>query len=237
MHHAQANVIEGPSDRMKDTEETRATTAREPAEHSGLIERAAEGDADAVRTLFAHHRERLKRVVRLRLSRLLQGRVSESEVVDEIMDDAARRLPEFRDNSKRTLFLWLRHLACEKLAEVHRRHLGSDQPVPGRPGELTLHAGGLPVADSVALAAQFLGTKVESRSVDRAEIRLYIQEALNSMDPIDREVLALKHFERLSFSEIAEVLGLAPPSAGNRYLKAIKRLTEICPWDLGLKGP
>jgi RNA polymerase sigma-70 factor (ECF subfamily) len=98
---------------------------------------------------------------------------------------------------------------------------------------LTLHGGGLPIADSESLAAQFLGTQVDSRSADRAEIRLYIQEALNSMDPIDREVLALKHFERLSFGEIAQVLGLPQASVGNRYLTAIQRLREIVPWDLG----
>jgi RNA polymerase sigma-70 factor (ECF subfamily) len=208
-------------------------TTKELSEVSELIECAAGGDPEALRELFANHRERLKRVVRLRLSRLLQGRVNESHVVQEVLDDAAPRLKEFLEDSGLTLFLWLRHLACEKLVEVHRRHLGNDDRLLRGTGELTLHGGGLPVADSVSLAAQFLGTKVESRSADRAEIRLYIQEALNSMDPIDREVLALKHFERLSFSEIAQVLGLPQAGVGNRYLKAIKRLREIFPWDLG----
>jgi RNA polymerase sigma-70 factor (ECF subfamily) len=218
---------------MTESEETRAATGSGPSEVTGLFERAAAGDADAARALFADHRERLKRVVRLRLDRLLQGQVNESDLVDEILDAATRRLKDFRSNPRLTLFVWLRRLACEKLIEVHRRHLGGNGPSLGVTGELTLHGGALPIADSVSLAAQFLGTKVESRSANRAEIRLYIQEALNSMDQIDREVLALKHFERLSFGEIAEVLGLAPPSVGNRYLKAIKRLTEICPWDLG----
>jgi RNA polymerase sigma-70 factor (ECF subfamily) len=200
---------------------------------SGLFERAAGGDPEALRELFATHRGRLKRVVRLRLSRLLQGRVNESDVVQEILDDAARRLKEFLADSGLTLFLWLRHLACEKLVEVDRRHLGNDNRLLRGPGEVTLHGGGLPIVDAVALAAAFLGTKVESRSAARAEIRLYLQEALNSMDPIDREVLALTHFERLSFGEIAQVLGLPQASVGNRYLKAITRLSEIVPWDLG----
>ena len=97
--------------------------------------------------------ERLKRLVRLRLNRLLQGRVSESDVVDEILHDAAQRLNDFRANPPLTLFVWLRRLACEKLLEVHRRHLGVDDPVFAAPGELTLHAGALPIADSVSLAA------------------------------------------------------------------------------------
>ena len=61
----------------------------------------------------------------------------------------------------------------------------------------------------------------------RAETQIRVQEALNSMDPIDREVLALKHFEQLSTTEIAQVLGLSKAGAGSRYLRAIKRLKEI----------
>ena len=97
--------------------------------------------------------------------------------------------------------------------------------------ELTLLAGGLPVADTGRLASGFLGERVESRAIDRAEKRLYLQEALNSLEAIDREVLALKHFERLSFGEIAEVLGLTETEAGRRYLEAVRRLRAILPWD------
>src|SRR5207302_436425 len=94
--------------------------------------------------------------------------------------------------------------------------------------DVTLHRGGLPEADSASLAAQLLGTvTTPSEAAIKAEQRLYVQEALNSMDPVDREVLALKHFEQLSTSEIAEVLGLSKAGAGSRYLRAIKRLREI----------
>ncbi len=207
------------------TEETR--------EANGLIERAAGGDPEAASALFAVYRERLKRVVRLRLSRPLQGRLNESDVVREVFDEAARRLDEYLQGPVLPLFLWLRQMVCQKLVDLHRRFLGQDDQGPGGAGELTLHGGGLPVADAGTLAAQLLGTKVASRSADRAETRLYLQEALNSMEPIDREVLALKHFERLSFGEIAQVLGLSETSVGMRYLTAVKRLREILPWNTG----
>ena len=123
-------------------------------------------------------------------------------------------------------FLWLRHLTALKLAEVHRRHLGTQLRDADR--EVTLHRGGLPLADSVSLAAHLLGTlTTPSQAAIKAETRLLVQEALNGMDPIDREVLALKHFEQLSTSEIAEVLGLSKAGAGSRYLRAIKRLRAI----------
>ena len=105
------------------TEETR--------EANGLIERAAGGDPEAASALFAVYRERLKRVVRLRLSRPLQGRLNESDVVREVFDEAARRLDEYLQGPVLPLFLWLRQMVCQKLVDLHRRFLGQDDQGPG----------------------------------------------------------------------------------------------------------
>ncbi len=202
------------------------TTTGESDEVFGLIRRAAAGEEAALRELFSRHRDRLKRMVHLRLSRRLAGRVDDSDVLQEAHLEAARRLDEYLREPKLPFFLWLRHLTALKLAEVHRRHLGTQLRDADR--EVTLHRGGLPLADSVSLAAQLLGTlTTPSQAAIKAETRLLVQEALNGMDPIDREVLALKHFEQLSIAEIAEVLGLSKAGAGSRYLRAIKRLREI----------
>ena len=191
-----------------------------------LLRRAAEGDEEALRALFERYRERLKRMVRLRLSRRLAGRIDDSDVVQEAYVDVSRRLDEYLKAPSTSFFLWLRNVAALKLAEVHRRHLGTQLRDADR--EVTLHRGGLPMADSVSLAAQLLGKlTAPSQAAIKAEMRMMVQEALNSMDPIDREVLALKHFEQLSTSEIAEVLGLSKAGAGSRYLRAIKRLRAI----------
>lgn len=198
----------------------------EPSEISDLLSRAARGDQAALRELFSLYHDRLKRMVHLRLSRRLQGRVGDSDVVQEAYLDVARRLPEYVREPTLPFFLWLRHMTGLKLAEVHRRHLGTQLRDADR--EVTLHRGGLPMADSVSLAAQLLGTlTTPSQAAMKAETRLLVQEALNSMDPIDREVLALKHFEQLSTAEIGEVLGMTKAGAGSRYLRAIKRLREI----------
>ena len=198
----------------------------ESDEVSGLIRRAAAGEEAAVHELFSRHRDRLKRMVHLRLSRRLAGRVDDSDILQEASLEAARRLDEYLREPKLPFFLWLRHLTALKLAEVHRRHLGTQLRDADR--EVTLHRGGLLLADSVSLAAQLLGTlTTPSQAVIKAETRLLVQEALNGMDPIDREVLALKHFEQLSMAEVAEVLGLSKAGAGSRYLRAVKRLREI----------
>jgi RNA polymerase sigma-70 factor (ECF subfamily) len=197
-----------------------------PGELARLLQRATAGDQAAMSFLFSAYRDRLKRMVHLRLSRRLQGRVDDSDVLQEACLEAANRLQEYARDPILPFFLWLRHLTGLKLAEVHRRHLGTQLRDADR--EVTLHRGGLPLADSASLAAHLLGTLTSpSQAVVKAETRLIVQEALNAMDPVDREILALKHFEQLSTSEIAQILGLSKAGAGSRYLRAIKRLREV----------
>jgi RNA polymerase sigma-70 factor (ECF subfamily) len=200
-----------------------------------LLQRAVEGDEAASRELFSRYLPRLRRMVCLRLSRRLQGRVDESDVLQEACLDVSRRLAEYAAEPKLPFYLWLRHLTGLKLAEIHRRHLGTQLRDADR--EVTLHRGALPEADSASLAAQLLGSVTSpSEAAVKAEQRLMVQEALDLMDSVDREVLALKHFEQLSTSEIADVLGLSKAGAGSRYLRAIKRLRQILSRMPGFEG-
>jgi RNA polymerase sigma-70 factor (ECF subfamily) len=199
---------------------------QESNESKALLQRAAGGDSQAVENLLARHRDRLKRMVHLRLSRRLQGRIDDSDVIQETFLSVSCRLHEYTANPKLPFYLWLRHMTALKLAEIHRRHLGTQ--LRDADCEVTLHRGGLPEADSMSLAAHLLGQlTTPSQAAIKAETRLIVQDALNNMDPTDREVLALKHFEQLSISEIAEVIGMSKAGAGSRYLRAIKRLKEI----------
>jgi RNA polymerase sigma-70 factor (ECF subfamily) len=191
-----------------------------------LLQRVAGGDEPAFRQLWARYHDRLKRIVHLRLSPRLQGRIDDSAVLQEAYLEVSRRLPEYVRQPRLPFYLWLRHLTGRKLAEVHRRYLGAQLRDADR--EVTLHRGRLPEADAVSLAAQLLGKlTTPSQAAIKAATRLHVQEALKSMDPIDCEVLALKHFEQLSTNEIAAVLGLSKADAGSRYLRAIERLREI----------
>src|SRR5437773_146296 len=88
-----------------------------------LLRRAAGGDEQAFGELFARYRNRLKRMVHLRLSRRLQGRIDDSDVIQESYLEIFKRLPEYLHNPAVPFYLWLRHLTGLKLAEVHRRHL------------------------------------------------------------------------------------------------------------------
>ena len=199
----------------------------ESEEEDALIRRAAAGDREALAVLFHRHRKRLRQMVWLRLDRRLQGRVAPSDVLQEAFLDLVEKLPEYaRQRSEIPLFLWLRLVTGERLLRVHRQHLGTAMRDAGR--EVSLHRGALPQASSVSLAAQLLGRYTSaSQAIIRAEVQLQLQQALNGMDPTDREIIALRHFEELSNGEAATVLGISPQAASNRHLRAMTRLQAI----------
>jgi RNA polymerase sigma-70 factor (ECF subfamily) len=191
-----------------------------------LIRRASSGDQEALAEVFALHRDRLRQMVRLRLDRRLQGRLDPSDVLQEAYLDFSRRLPDYARNPAMPFYLWLRFLTGQRLIDLHRQHLGTQMRDVGQ--EVSLYRGALPQASSASLAAQLLGRFTSaSRAAIRAETQIRVQEALNRMDAIDREILALRHFEMLTNEETATVLGIRKSAASNRYVRALQRLKEI----------
>jgi RNA polymerase sigma-70 factor (ECF subfamily) len=196
------------------------------SETKRLLRAAAQGDRTGWGTLLGQHRDRLRRMVALRLDPRLQGRVDPSDVLQETYLEASVRLAEYLQNPTMPFFLWLRFLAGQKLLTLHRHHLGTQMRDAGR--EVSLDRGGLPETSSAALAAQLLGRDTRpSVAAVRAELKIRLQEALNGMDPLEREVLALRHFEQLSLAETAQLLGLTESGASRRHLRALKRLKEV----------
>ena len=192
-----------------------------------LVTKAGGGDPDALDQLFAKHRERLLRMVRLRLDRRLHGRVDASDVIQDTHVEAVRRLEAYlADENRMPFFLWLRFLAGERVIMLHRHHLGAQRRDARL--EVRLHGGPLPEATSAALAFRLIGRETApSQAAVRAERRIKLQDALNTMDTLDREVLALRHFEHLNNVEAARELGLQESAASKRYIRALKKLKEI----------
>jgi RNA polymerase sigma-70 factor, ECF subfamily len=201
--------------------------ASDPSETDDLLRRASEGDEAALAELFRRYRKRLRQMVRLRLDRRLQGRVDPSDVLQEAYLDLAQQFRSFVERrDTMPFFLWLRLLTGQRLMRVHRRHLAASMRDAGR--EVSLYRGAMPQASSESLAARLLGRLTSASEVAvRAERKLMLQRALNGMDPIDREVIALRHFEELSNSEAAQVLGLSKAAASNRYVRAMTRLQAV----------
>jgi RNA polymerase sigma-70 factor (ECF subfamily) len=204
---------------------SQSDTPRDLAEER-LIELAGQGDVSALADLFGRYRKRLRQMVRLRLDRRLQGRVDASDVLQEAYLDVAQQLPYYLTKREMPFFLWLRLVAGQRLVRIHRKHLGAAIRDAGR--EVSLYRGALPQASSASLAAQLLGHYTPaSQALSRAEIQLEIQAALNTMEPIDREIIALRHFEELTNAEAAQVLEIDKSAASKRYIRSLKRLQAI----------
>src|SRR5579871_418035 len=198
----------------------------DPSETAHLIERSRAGDPQALNELFTRHRERLCRMVEMRLDHRLHARIDASDVVQDAYVEVAERLEEYLRDPRLPLFLWLRLVVGERLMKLHRHHLGTQMRDAGR--EVSLYRGALPAASSAALAAQLLGHYTSpTQAVVRAERILRVQEALNTLDPMDREILSLRHFEELTAAEAAQVLGIEESAAAKRYFRALKRFKDI----------
>jgi RNA polymerase sigma-70 factor, ECF subfamily len=156
----------------------------------------------------------------------LQGRIDPRDVLQEVYLEATQHRPEYLHNPSITFLLWMHGIVVNKLRALHRHHLGRQMRDAGR--EVSLYRGTMPEASSAALAAQLLGHATRpSEAAIRAEAKIRLQEALNTMDPLDREVLALRHFEQLTPAETAQELNIKEKAAGMRYLRALKRLKGI----------
>jgi RNA polymerase sigma-70 factor (ECF subfamily) len=200
--------------------------AGETSENDERVLLAAQGDASSWEALVEESRPRLRRMVAFRLDQRLQGRVDPSDVLQDAYLAAWQDLSAYVHRPAVPFFLWLRGIAGNKLRELHRHHLGTRMRDPRR--EVSIRDGAMAETTTEALAAQLLGNLTRaSEHALRAELKLRVEDALNSMDPLDREVLALRHFEQLSPGETADVLGIKEKAAGMRYVRALRRLKEI----------
>jgi RNA polymerase sigma-70 factor, ECF subfamily len=197
-----------------------------PGDSTDMIDRLRGGNRQALATLFEQQRDRLRRMVELRMDARLRGRLDASDVVQEAFLDVDRDLDAYLADPKLPPLVWLRLHVGRRLTTLHRQHLGTKMRDVGL--EISLYQGALPEASSAALAAMLLGRHTSpTQAAQRAERLLRVQEALNSLDPVDREVLALRHFEQLGRADAAQVLGITQEAGAKRYFRALKRLKDV----------
>ncbi len=185
--------------------------------------------ADAAGTLageFLRHRDRLWRMVDFRLDPMLAGRLDPDDVLQEAWLAAAQRVDSFLSNESLSFFIWLRLMVSQTLIDLQRRHLGAKMRDVYR--EQSLNHAALSRTTCVSLVARLLGSFTSpSQAAARVELAAQLRHAIDGMDEIDREVLVLRHFEELTNSEIAQVLGINETAASNRYVRAVRRLKTI----------
>jgi RNA polymerase sigma-70 factor (ECF subfamily) len=195
---------------------------------SDELEMLKSGDADAIAEVFSHHRDKLQRMVRFRLDRRLYGRVDTADVLQDVWLETSRRIEDYTSNPAVPFFVWVRQIAYQIIIDLHRRHLGAQK----RNVSQEVSIGKSNCDTSVSIAAQLAGNLTSPSNVAmRGERLATLREALDSMDEVDREVLALRHFEELGNNEVAEILGIQKTTASNRYVRALKRLKQVLETD------
>ena len=198
--------------------------ANEPDD--ALLERLRRGDETALADFFGQHRERLWRTVNFRIDRRMAARVDPDDILQEAYLNAAQRLSFYLQDTSKSLYVWLRMIVQQTLIDVHRRHAGA--AMRGVQREVPLDDDDGSFSTSAALAAQLAGSITSpSAAAVRGEVMEGLEQAIATMEPIDQEIIALRHFEDLTNVEAAEVLELRPTAASNRYVRAIARLKAI----------
>jgi len=194
---------------------------------SVLIEAAREGNTDAVNQLLDRHRKGVRRLIELRLDRKVQQRVDVSDVVQEVLVEASGRMEKYLDDPAMAFHLWLRQIAWDHIIDTYRRHRVSAKRSMDR--EQPIASGASSVDESsVDLAIQLCDPAMTPAAVaTQREIATRVERAIEQLDPPDREVILMRHYEHLSNLEIAEVLNLNPPAASMRYLRAVRRLRTL----------
>lgn len=193
---------------------------------SDLEKRLRAGETDLFAQVFTTHRPRVWQIVNFRLDSKVRGRVDPDDVVQEVYLAAEKRLEHFVGGGFDSFFLWLRLVACQTLSNVHRTHLSTASRSTLREAK--------PIANdrfsntASCLSRRFVDHLTSpSQAAVRGELVDLAQQAIESMNEIDREVLTLRHFEELTNQEVAIELGLSVKAASIRYVRALDRLRAV----------
>ena len=191
-----------------------------------LVDRVVQGDREALAELFLQHRDRLWRMVNFRMDPRLHGRVDADDVLQESWLAVVQRIDHFLADASRSIFVWFRLITSQTLVDVHRRHLGTKKRSAA--SEFSLQKGWTSASTSFSLSHHLLGHLTSpSQAALREELSVTLRTALSSMNDIDREVLALRHFEQLTNRETAQILGISEQAASDRYVRALSRLKAV----------
>jgi RNA polymerase sigma-70 factor (ECF subfamily) len=188
-----------------------------------LLDNARGGDPKAIEQLLAQQREPVRRMIGLRLDPAIAARVDASDVVQEVLLEASRRLNDYLREPAMPFHLWLRHIARDHIIDAHRRHRqakrrGVDREQPMIPAGLAGHS-------SIELAAQLCDQELTPASAAmQRELERRLHAAIAELNEDDREIILMRHFESLSNQEVAMELGLSEAAASMRYLRALRRL-------------
>lgn len=199
------------------------TEARPGADAAHWLAAAGPRRAEVLAGLLEEQRARLQRMVELRMDARLRARIGASDVLQDAFLEIGARLEDWLADPSMPFPLWVRFLTAQRLAQAHRFHLGAQRRAAGREQK-----GGGPEV-SVATMAEWLadGRTTPTQGAVQRELRAQLESAIAALEPMDREVLALRHFEEFTNAEVAASLGIEVQAASKRYVRALERLRTV----------
>lgn len=216
------NEDQSCDDELDDNQEEYAPAGEDPA----VLERLRTDGQQTLADAFTAHRERFWNLVSFRMHHRVAARVDVDDVLQEAFVAASARLDHYLQDPTYSLFVWLRMIVAQTLIDVHRRHMGAEMRSAAR--EVSISSPRFPQTTSVSLAGHLMSDQTSASGVlSRDESAERLAAAIATMSELDQETIALRHFEGLTNSETAEVLGLSVTAASNRYVRALVRLREI----------
>ncbi|MEO2021711.1 MAG: sigma-70 family RNA polymerase sigma factor, partial [Pirellulaceae bacterium] len=180
-----------------------------------LLRGVQEGDDEAVNQLFDRHRAAVRRLVQMRLDQRIRQRVDVSDVVQEVLISANRRLKEYLKSPPMPFHLWIRQITKDRIIDAHRRHRVSAKRSVDRERALVVPAG--MNRSTMELAAHLCdGELTPAALATQREMVRRVTEVLSQLNEQESEIIMMRHFEHLSNQEVAQ----APPldSVLNNFL-------------------
>ena len=201
-------------------------SAADPQPTQVLLDRVRDGDQAAINGLLARHREAIKRMIDRRMDRVVQHRVDASDIVQDVMLEANRRLGDYLANPTMPFQLWLRHMARDRLIDAHRRHRVASNRSVDR--EVSVPQPGMDDRSDDDVVAGIADRELTpAAAATWHELERRFAAAVEQLEEADRQIVLLRHFEHLSTADAAAALGLSKPAAGMRYLRAMRRLRVL----------
>ena len=190
-----------------------------------LMAGAKAGDESAVNLLLDRHRKALEQLVRMRLDKKIQNRVGVSDVVQDVLVEANRRLPKYLESPVMPFHLWVRQIARDRIIDAHRRHRVSAKRTVDR--EQRMHVPRGHGQSSIHLASLLGDSKISpAEAMIQKEMGRKVEDAIAMLVATDAEIIMMRHYEHLTNQEISTLLNVSEPAASMRYLRAIRRLRE-----------
>jgi RNA polymerase sigma-70 factor (ECF subfamily) len=194
-----------------------------------LLAQVEQGNQSARGRLLDRHRPRIRAMLAVRMDPRLQARIDPSDLVQETMTEAHKRLDAYLRNRPLPFYPWLRQIAIDRVIAEHRRHIRADKRAVGREVHSALD---LTNQSTAALARRLASSaSAPSARLRREDNRQRLRAALERLSQRDREILVLRYLEELPTHHVAAILGITVRAESMRHLRALERLRRSLQQD------